>query len=76
MAEPQRPTPSSYFAAAPKAARQPVSHLVSIRLSEDLLQRLGEVGTDEGLSMSDTIRLVLERGLAAKRGNPRKERRT
>ena len=76
MEPPQRPTPSSYFAAAPKTARQPVSHLVSIRLSEDLLQRLGEVGTDEGLSMSDTIRLVLERGLAAKRGSPGKGRRS
>ena len=74
MAE-QRQTPSSFFAAAPKAARQPVSHLVSIRLSEDLLRRLGDVGTEEGLSMSDTIRLVLERGLAAKRGSPGKGRK-
>ena len=53
-----------------------MSHLVSIRLSDDLLQRLGEVGTDEGLSMSDTIRLVLERGLATKRGTPGKGRRS
>jgi hypothetical protein len=33
--------------------------------------RLAEVGNDEGLAMSDTIRLVLERGLGATR-NPRK----
>jgi hypothetical protein len=34
-------------------------------LSEDLLERLAAVGNSEGLAMSDTIRLVLERGLAA-----------
>ncbi len=29
------------------------------------MRRLAEVGNAEGLAMSDTIRLVLERGLAA-----------
>jgi hypothetical protein len=36
-----------------------------VRLPEDLLRRLAEVGNLEALGMSDTIRLVLERGLSA-----------
>ncbi len=40
-------------------------HLVSVRLADDLVRRLAEVGNAEGLAMSDTIRLVLERGLSA-----------
>jgi predicted DNA-binding protein len=36
---------------------------VSIRLPGDLIQRLADVGNDEGLSLSATIRVVLERGL-------------
>jgi metal-responsive CopG/Arc/MetJ family transcriptional regulator len=39
--------------------------MVSVRLPEDLVQRLSEVGNEEGLSLSDTIRVVLERGLSA-----------
>jgi len=46
---------------APRAS----SRLISIRLPEDLLQRLAETGNAEALGMSDTIRLVLERGLNA-----------
>jgi antitoxin component of RelBE/YafQ-DinJ toxin-antitoxin module len=46
---------------------QPVSKLISVRLSEDLLERLAAVGNIEGLAMSDTIRLVLERGLREKK---------
>jgi|HubBroStandDraft_1064217.scaffolds.fasta_scaffold194760_3 hypothetical protein len=61
--EPPR-SPSSYFQAAARSQRSASSQLVSIRLPEDLIRRLAEVGNDEGLSMSDTIRLVLERGLA------------
>jgi antitoxin component of RelBE/YafQ-DinJ toxin-antitoxin module len=38
-----------------------------VRLADELLQRLAEVGNEEGLAMSDTIRLVLERGLAARK---------
>ena len=37
------------------------------------MRRLAEVGNDEGLAMSDTIRLVLERGLGATR-KPKKGR--
>jgi hypothetical protein len=40
---------------------------VNLRLPVDLLERLAAVGRDEGLGMSDTIRLVLERGLAKSR---------
>jgi hypothetical protein len=61
-----RGKPSDYFAAASRTSGTPVSHLISIRLPDDLMQRLAAVGNEEGLAMSDTIRLVLERGLAAK----------
>ena len=61
--EPQR-SPSKYFLAASRSQRPAASQLVSIRVPEDLIRRLAEVGNEEGLSMSDTIRLVLERGLA------------
>jgi hypothetical protein len=61
--EPQ-PSPSSYFSAATRSRRAATTQLVSIRLPEELIRRLAEVGNQEGLSMSDTIRLVLERGLA------------
>jgi hypothetical protein len=61
-----RGKPSEYFVAASRASGPPASHLISIRLPDDLMQRLAAVGNEEGLAMSDTIRLVLERGLAAK----------
>ena len=61
-------SPSQYFAASsrerPNARAQ---HLISVRLPDELLQRLAEVGNEEGLAMSDTLRLVLERGLAARK---------
>ncbi|MHB1446999.1 MAG: hypothetical protein ACYCTI_01675 [Acidimicrobiales bacterium] len=57
-------SPSSYFRAASSSQRRTTSQLVSIRFPEELLQRLAEVGNEEGLSLSDTVRLVLERGLA------------
>jgi len=63
--------PSEFFASSPRRASQLNTHLVSVRLSEDLLQRLAEVGNEQGLSMSDTIRLVLERGLTQKGGAKR-----
>jgi hypothetical protein len=62
-----RPLPSAYFKAGSRARKSSTSHLVSVRLSDELLSRLAEVGNDEGLAMSDTIRVVLERGLAASR---------
>lgn len=70
---PNPPTPSAYFVESSRSASKPMSHLISIRLPDDLLKRLGEVGQSEGLSMSDTIRLVLERGLAARRKSARKD---
>jgi hypothetical protein len=45
---------------------------VSIRLPEDLIQRMAEVGNEEGLSLSDTVRLVLERGLTTTERQKRK----
>jgi hypothetical protein len=45
-----------------------------VRLPDDLLQRLAEVGNAEALGMSDTIRLVLERGLNATRPLPARKR--
>jgi hypothetical protein len=61
MEEPR--SPSSYFRAASAPRRAGASQLVSIRLPEELIQRLAEVGNEEELSLSDTVRLVLERGL-------------
>jgi hypothetical protein len=78
MPDRSREKPSDYFRAASRACRPPASHLISIRLPDDLMQRLAAVGNEEGLAMSDTIRLVLERGLAAKptTTTARRKRRT
>jgi antitoxin component of RelBE/YafQ-DinJ toxin-antitoxin module len=48
-----------------RAGQRSSNRLISVRLPEDLLQRLADVGNAEALGMSDTIRLVLERGLNA-----------
>jgi hypothetical protein len=73
------PSPSLLFAAAARAEGRKASRLISVRLPEDLLQRLATVGNVEGLSMSDTIRLVLERGLGtggkAKKSEDKKKRK-
>jgi hypothetical protein len=61
----QKQPPSAYFTTGSRARTASASRLISIRLSDDLIRRLAEVGNDEGLAMSDTIRLILERGLAA-----------
>jgi antitoxin component of RelBE/YafQ-DinJ toxin-antitoxin module len=60
-------TPSRYFAASSRNSGKPASQLISVRLPEDLLQQLAEIGNQEGLAMSDTIRLVLQRGLRVKK---------
>jgi hypothetical protein len=65
------PGPSSYFVSGSRARRASTSHLISIRLSDDLIRRVAEVGNDEGLAMSDTVRLLLERGLASTKGKKR-----
>src|SRR5437764_13181205 len=67
-----RTPPSSYFSSGSRAPRASTSHLISLRLSDELMRRLAEVGNDEGLAMSDTIRSVLERGLGATR-KPKRE---
>ena len=75
-------SPSGYFVMARRAAsRAPASHLISVRLPDDLMQRLAAVGNEEGLAMSDTVRLVLERGLTAgpnppSSTTPRRKKRT
>ena len=56
-------SPSKLFAASTRSTKPAPSQLISIRLPGELLQRLADVGNQESLSMSDTIRLVLERGL-------------
>jgi hypothetical protein len=61
----EQSSPSAYFRSGSRAKPTPTSHLISVRLSDDLVRRLADVGNDEGLAMSDTIRLILERGLAA-----------
>ncbi|GAC1361457.1 MAG: hypothetical protein NVSMB32_00480 [Actinomycetota bacterium] len=60
-----RTPPSSYFSSGSRARHASTSHLISLRLSDDLMRRLAQVGNEESLAMSDTIRLVLERGLGA-----------
>lgn len=59
--------PSMKFTAKNRgnAAKSSNNNLISVRLPEDLLARLAEVGNEEGFVMSDTIRMVLERGLRA-----------
>jgi hypothetical protein len=66
-------SPSRYFATSGRErSGGSQSHLISVRLADELLQRLAAVGNEEGLALSDTIRLVLERGLAARK-TPRSE---
>jgi len=69
---PKRTVPSAYFGASGRRRTSSGTHLVSVRLPEELVQRLAEVGNEEGLSLSDTIRLVLERGLTRERRRRRK----
>ena len=61
----KRGSPSTYFSNSSRGRSGPASHLVSIRLPEELLQRLAAIANDEGLAMSDSIRLMIERGLTA-----------
>lgn len=65
--------PSNKFIASNRIAtpKSSTNQLISVRLPEDLITRLAEVGNSEGFTMSDTIRIVLERGLRAtkKKGN-------
>lgn len=57
-------TPSSYFGSG--RSRSTNDQAISFRASNELVQRLAAVSKAEGgLSLSDTMRLVLERGLAA-----------
>lgn len=49
------------------------TRLISVRLPEELVLRLAAVGNDEGMTMSETIRRVIERGLG--QGKPAKAAR-
>ena len=60
-------SPSQYFEVTSTNRRSTSSRVVSVRLPVDLLERLATIGNDQGLAMSDTIRLVLERGLNEKK---------
>jgi predicted DNA binding CopG/RHH family protein len=58
-------TPAAFFEASSRKKSGGNNQLISVRLPEELLERIAVVGNEQGLSMSDTIRLVLERGLRA-----------
>lgn len=68
-------SPSGYFSTSRRARKTSQNHLISVRLSDDLMRRLAVVGNEEGLSMSDTIRLVLERGLIDSASGKQERRR-
>jgi predicted DNA binding CopG/RHH family protein len=57
-----QPSPSELFEISARQSRTK-TRLVSVRLPEDLVVRLATVGNGEGMTMSETIRQVLERGL-------------
>jgi predicted DNA binding CopG/RHH family protein len=67
----EKRSPAMFFNVSAAGQRRGASQMVSVRLPEELLERLASVGNDEGLSMSDTIRLVLERGLNKGKGQRR-----
>lgn len=56
------------FNASSRNGQRGSTRMVSVRIPEELLLRLAEVGNEEGLALSDTMRLVLERGLNQRRG--------
>ena len=60
---PEGKSPSQYFAASSTNRHGFSSQLISVRLPVELLERLAVVGNKQSLALSDTIRLVLERGL-------------
>jgi predicted DNA-binding protein len=55
-------SPSEFFDVSAQERRRR-TRLVSVRLPEELVLRLAVVGNGEGMTMSETIRRVLERGL-------------
>ena len=61
-------SPSNYFSTTSRARLGSDSpKMVSMWLPDELIKRLAsEVGNKAGLSMSDTIRTVLEDGLAVR----------
>ncbi len=61
MTEPQ--SVGKFFNANSRNGVKGSTRMVSVRTSEDRLWRLAQVGNEEGLALSDTMRLVLERGL-------------
>jgi metal-responsive CopG/Arc/MetJ family transcriptional regulator len=56
--------PSSLFDVASRKGHGRAARLVSVRLPDELLRQLATVGNEDGSTMSETIRRMLERGLA------------
>jgi len=56
-------SPSAYFRASEKRGGAGNSHLVSVRLDDQLIQQLALIGNNKNLTMSETIRMVLGQGL-------------
>lgn len=66
MATSERNTPSSRFANYGRPAGVKAPHHINLRLPDDLYEELTKIGAAEGgLSMSDTIRVTLWRGIRA-----------
>lgn len=59
------PSPTSYFdrRRASSAYPRPPSRVVSYRMREDQLTRLADAGNLRSLTMTETLRLVVDRGL-------------
>jgi hypothetical protein len=58
----EQAVPSELFDVSARQTRKR-TRLVSVRLPEELVLRLSVVGNGEEMTMSETIRRVLERGL-------------
>jgi hypothetical protein len=71
----KRVTPSSYFAPSGRRQRGEKRERISLWVDESMVAGLAHVADDEGgLSFSDTLRLVIKRGLQASGAPaPRKE---
>lgn len=70
-------SPSNKFLVNARTTKTKTTQLISVRLPEELLERLAAVGNTEGFAMSDTIRVVLERGLrSTPKNQPTKKKGT
>jgi hypothetical protein len=71
---PEQALPSEFFDVSARSSRKR-TRLVSVRLPEELVLRLAVVGNGEGMTMSGTIRLVLERGLGSAKPAKKKKKK-